>query len=61
MRGRDLIETRDGLTARHGTARRGAKRRGAERSDAHCLAGAQLHDSECSVKKSIDLPSDVSN
>lgn len=71
MRGRDLIETRGGLAARRGTARRGAvrcgavrseaARRGAERSGAHCLARAQLHDSECSVKKSIDLPSDVSN
>lgn len=63
MRGRDLIETRGGLTARRGTARTRSEavRRGAERSGAHCLAGAQLHDSECSVKKSIDLPSDVSN
>jgi len=61
VRGRDLIETRGGLTARRGTERNGTKRRGAERSGTHCLGGAQLHDSECSVKKSIDLPSDVSN
>lgn len=43
--------------------RRGATRRDAERSEAaaHRFAGARLHDSEYSVKKSIDLPSDVSN